>query len=110
MRVPHRKGVAIHLGPESCVCHRKVAGEALTGELAGRPLSREIRAIPTPTPSRWAEGNIEMTATRGHGESGVVRDPEHARKLLARKPGGPSFGRADGSTVRGGNQKWVSRR
>jgi hypothetical protein len=42
MQEPHKKGVAIHLGPESCADGRKVVGEALTGEHAGQPLSSEI--------------------------------------------------------------------
>jgi hypothetical protein len=31
MREPHKKGVAHHLGSESCARVRKEAGEALTG-------------------------------------------------------------------------------
>ncbi len=42
MKVRYRKGVAIHPGPESCVGAREDVGEALTGEAAGQPLSREI--------------------------------------------------------------------
>ncbi len=42
MKVPDEKGVATHLGPESCVGAREGDGEALTGERAGWVLSREI--------------------------------------------------------------------
>jgi hypothetical protein len=35
------EGIASHTGPESCVVHREVQGEALTGESVGQPLSRE---------------------------------------------------------------------
>ena len=42
MQEPHRKGVAIHPTPESCVSGREVRGEALTGAREGRVLSREI--------------------------------------------------------------------
>ena len=42
MQEPHKKGIANHLGPESCADDRKVVGEALTGEHAGQPLSSEI--------------------------------------------------------------------
>ena len=42
MRVSHGEGVATHTGPESCAEARKDLGEALTGEGAGRVLSREI--------------------------------------------------------------------
>jgi hypothetical protein len=41
MRVPYDEGIASHIGPESCVGDREGAGEALTGESAGRVLSRE---------------------------------------------------------------------
>ena len=33
------KGQANHIGPESCVAHREVWGEALTGEAMGQALS-----------------------------------------------------------------------
>jgi hypothetical protein len=36
MKELRRKGFATHPDPESCVCHRKVTGEALTGESAGQ--------------------------------------------------------------------------
>ena len=35
------EGVATHIGSESCAAIRKGGGEALTGERAGQPLSRE---------------------------------------------------------------------
>ena len=37
------KGAATHIDPESCVSVREDGGEALTGERAGQPLSRESR-------------------------------------------------------------------
>ena len=42
MRVSYGEGLATHTGPESCAVDREVGGEALTGECAGRVLSREI--------------------------------------------------------------------
>ena len=42
MQEPHKKGVANHLGPQSCAAGRKVGGEALAREHAGQPLSSEI--------------------------------------------------------------------
>jgi len=43
MKEPDDEGLASHIGPESCVTmHREVRHEALTGEQAGQPLSREI--------------------------------------------------------------------
>ena len=35
MKEPYRKGVAIHLGPESCAGHGNMAGEALTDVFKG---------------------------------------------------------------------------
>ena len=44
MKESYVEGLASHGGPESCVCTREGAGEALTGVRAGRVLSREINA------------------------------------------------------------------
>ncbi len=41
MEVSYGEGVATHTGPESCAVAREGRGEALTGERAGRVLSRE---------------------------------------------------------------------
>ena len=45
MKESYRKGIANHPDPESCVCRRKAAGEALTGAQAGRVLSCEIYLV-----------------------------------------------------------------
>src|SRR3990172_8038011 len=45
MQEPHGEGQATHTGPESCAGARKGAREALTGERAGRVLSRENRPL-----------------------------------------------------------------
>ena len=58
MKESHRKGLANHPDPESCVGRRKVAGEALTGAQAGRPLSCEISPSRVPTVSEEPEGPI----------------------------------------------------
>jgi hypothetical protein len=42
MQVSYGEGLATHAGPESCAWAHKGQGEALTGERAGRVLSREI--------------------------------------------------------------------
>ena len=57
MKELYRKGLATHSDPESCVGHRKVSGEALTGESAGQPLSCEIQKSSVPTLLSEAEGN-----------------------------------------------------
>ena len=58
MKESHRKGLANHPDPESCVASREAAIEALTGAHAGQVLSCEIIATRVPTSFRMAEGNI----------------------------------------------------
>ncbi len=63
MEVPYDEGLASHIGPESCAGVRKGTGEALTGESAGRVLSRERRfSFGVPTVSRITEGNTRCPA------------------------------------------------
>ncbi len=57
MKASHRKGVATHPAPESCVASRKATIEALTGAPVGRVLSCEIIASRVPTSYLVAEGN-----------------------------------------------------
>lgn len=57
MQVLYVEDLANHDDPESCVGIRKAAGEALTGEHAGRVLSREKLTSRVPTLWRKAEGN-----------------------------------------------------
>ena len=64
MKEPHKKGLANHLGPESCADGRKVVGEALTGEDAGQPLSSEITSTGVPTSCYEGEGYTKGDATR----------------------------------------------
>jgi hypothetical protein len=70
MKESNSKGVATHAGPESWVLVGNDADQALTGESAGRVLSREIfglwlHAQVSGTPTRWenAEGNTGSIAT-----------------------------------------------
>ena len=58
MKESHRKDPASHPDPESCVGGREDAGEALTGEHAGQPLSSEITLTGVPTPYGEGEGNM----------------------------------------------------
>src|SRR5215471_16377375 len=62
MKESHRKGVANHPDPESCVASRKATTEALTGAHAGRVLSCEIIASGVPTPYHVAEGDTATDA------------------------------------------------
>ena len=64
MKVRCRKGVANHPGPESCGGVREGAVEALTGESAGQPLSREIKQSGAPTLLSEAQGHTGEGATR----------------------------------------------
>src|SRR5215472_11265805 len=57
MKESHRKGVASHPDPESCMASREAAIEAFTGAHAGSVLSCEIIATGVPTSFRMAEGN-----------------------------------------------------
>jgi hypothetical protein len=83
VRVHYGEGVANHTGPESCAVHREVWGEALTGERAGQPLSREIFLIQDADVVTYAEGKTNgciiasaRTVLRG-------RRSWHARTLFA---------------------------
>ena len=91
MKVPYDEGIASHIGPESCTGDRKGAGEALTGESAGRVLSRERGCT---SGCRRCQQSRKATrdgpVARGTTWPRVVEDPEHAWKLSAREPGGPT--------------------
>jgi hypothetical protein len=91
MREPHGEGLANHTGPESCVVVREDISEALTGEHAGRVLSRESFKL-------WG-ADLVVNWGRQHGRTRdgecstrpcVVVDPWHVWKLPAREPGDPS--------------------
>jgi hypothetical protein len=60
--------------PESCVGHREVSGEALTGVSVGQPLSREIILIPSADAFYSAEGNSRGRAIASTHALGVVID------------------------------------
>ncbi|SRR5581483_2390620 len=79
MKESHRKDLASHPDPESCVGDRKGAGEALTGAHAGQPSSCAIRLSGVPTPLSEAEGNTVASAT---GEP--VADPAQSKTLRMR--------------------------
>lgn len=72
MRVHCDEGVASRIGPESCAGPREEAGEALTGECTGQPLSRERYSSRVPTrfkprkATRWGASNASASpAPRG---------------------------------------------
>ena len=95
MEVSYDEDLANHIDPESCVCSRKVAGEALTGESAGQVLSRERGFAPgcrRRQLDRKATRNISISQEMFRPR--VVVDPAHAWKLSVREPGGPVSGRS----------------
>ena len=76
VKVSNREGIANQTGPESCVAHREVRDEALTGEPAGQGVS------PAPPPaSRAGSGG----AARGVSSNlRVVGDGEVSEVLKKR--------------------------
>jgi hypothetical protein len=90
MKVSHDEDLANHIGPESYVCRRKAADEALTGESAGWVLSRE-RGLTSGCRRRQRvrKATRNMSTSQEMFRPRVVIDPMHAWKLFAREPGGP---------------------
>jgi RNA-directed DNA polymerase len=80
MKVRYRKGIANHPDPESCGGGREGVIEALTGERAGQPLSREIKQSGTPTLLSEAEGHTDEGATREPSEG-----PTRSKTLSMRR-------------------------
>ena len=93
MEVLDSKGVANHVVPESCVVHREVQREALTGVRAGQPLSRVRKFGPGADAVRSAEGNTHGRAIASARATRRGRRPWHARTLLVREPGDLQFDR-----------------
>jgi hypothetical protein len=82
VQVPHSKGVANHVVPESCVGYREVHDEALTGVRAGQPLSRVRNSIRVPMPSDSQKATCTGALLQAPVQPGVVVDPGmHARSL-----------------------------
>jgi hypothetical protein len=91
MQESHRKDLANHPDPESCVVRgRKATIEALTGAHAGRVLSCEIN----PPAGRPCSDNGKVTREAALGRAAsrrcAVGDPAHVWILHAREPGDPS--------------------
>ena len=94
MQVHHNEGLAIHIGPESCAVGCEAAREALTGEHAGQPLSRESDAFRVPTFFLYAEGNMSRRDSARAGSTRRGQRPWHAWTLLAREPGDLGIGQS----------------
>ena len=111
MQVPHSKEVANHVVPESCVAHREVRREALTGVRIGQPLSRDRRLswVPTLCIERKAKRLGAPLASAQTTRRGLRH--WHVRTLLAREPGDlqSDRGRPYGPTARIGKARSPSR-
>lgn len=96
MKVSNNKGIANHIGPESCAGGGNSTGEALTGEQAGWVLSPEmLLATRAPTLLEKGEGHTAKAIARaGSGLCGVG-DPIHAWKHSVRESGEPVFARRE---------------
>lgn len=88
MKVPTMEGVANHIVPESCAANREACREALTGALAGQPLSRE-RYIKAPSADTllYVEGNTGGRANASTRKARRGLRTWHASMTPARKPG-----------------------
>ena len=108
MQVHCDEGVASHIGPESCAGSREGAGEALTGERAGQPLSRESVNFGC----RLVQNRGRQYGGARHASSLPTwrgQRPWHVRMLLAREPGDLQLDPPDGRVVRIGKARSRSR-
>lgn len=80
--------------PESCVGHREVSGEALTGVSVGQPLSRETILIPSADVFYSTEGNSAGHAIASARTLGVVARTWHVDRRFTWEPGGLQSDRA----------------
>ena len=76
MKEPHRKDLASHSGPESCVGGGNSAGEALTGENTGREI--ELRNHYSGMPTLCSEGE---GYTEGDNDGESPEDPAESKAL-----------------------------
>jgi len=109
VQVHYGEGVANHTGPESCAVYREVCGEALTGERAGQPLSREIILIQDADVFALTEGNTNGCSIASARTVLRGRRTWHARTLFAREPGDLQFDHLHEGVVRIGKARSYSR-
>src|SRR6266446_5484024 len=94
VKVLNSKGIASHAGPESCVAHREVRDEALTGEPAGQPLSREIfKLVQGADAVSVVEGNTDRRVKASACSTLRGLRTWHVGTLFAREPGDLLLGR-----------------
>ena len=106
MKESYGEGVATHTGPESCGVARKGGGEALTGERAGRVLSRERTSLRGADAVGEAEGHIRRVDIARRGGTPRGQRPR-ARTETPRARTGRSLcsPAADGAAGRIGKSK-----
>jgi hypothetical protein len=111
VEVSNRKGIANQTGPESCVAYREVRDEALTGEPAGQPLSREsFKLVQGADAVSVAEGNTDRRDSASAWMALRGLRPWHVGRLLAREPGDLLLGRSSCSgAIRIGKMRSRSR-
>ena len=112
MKVRYDEGLASHIAPESCAVIREDVGEALTGVCTGQPLSRESYIFPGADAVSLSEGNMDGCVNASARTTRRGRRPWHVHKLLAREPGGLTFGQhfnSGGALVRIGKVRSRSR-
>ena len=94
VKVHNSEGIANQAGPESCVAHREVRDEALTGEPAGQPLSREsFKLVQGADAVSVAEGNTDRRDSASACSTLRGLRPWHVGTLFAREPGDLLLGR-----------------
>jgi hypothetical protein len=88
VQVPYSEDIASHAVPESCVSHREVRREALTGVRAGQLSSRESLNL--------IQGADAVSVAEGNTRRGAIASPAlalrglrtwHVRTLFVREPG-----------------------
>ena len=75
MKVLYGEGLATHSGPESCVCTRKDAGEALTGGAASRAIE----------PRKLHKEQVASAVLLSEGQYQIDRNGEVGRDLRGRR-------------------------
>lgn len=105
MKVPYGEGVASHTGPESCAGGGNRVREALTGERAGRPLSRENEAprkrevrgadaVEVSGRPRWASREREACLVPARSETPRMHGSiSYGNREIPRSPGAQVPGR-----------------
>lgn len=99
MKVRYWKEMANQPDPESCILHREVQGEALTGETDGSAIEPRNQESRMPMLLREAEGNMEHGVIR-QSCSDPARSqtlctsgsPSHRNWEISAMPGAPALG------------------